>query len=69
VIPLLGVVFTLYLWTSLTSLTFQIGLAWLAVGFLWLLYLTRGFRRRPPELHVEEDDEAPTAAEPAGARA
>ena len=65
VIPLLGVLFTLYLWTSLTGLTFTIGLGWLTIGFLYLLYLTRGFSRKPPDLYVEEDDE-PAAA---GARA
>ena len=65
VIPLFGVLFTLYLWTSLTGLTFMIGLGWLTVGFLYLLYLTRGFTRKPPELYVEEDDEPATV----GARA
>ena len=65
VIPLFGVLFTLYLWTSLTGLTFMIGLGWLTVGFLYLLYLTRGFSRKPPELYVEEDDEPATV----GARA
>jgi amino acid transporter len=68
-IPLFGVGFTLYLWTSLTSLTFQIGLGWVAVGVLWLAYLTRGFRHKPPELHVEEDDEAESRADPVAARA
>jgi putrescine importer len=57
-IPFLGVLFTLYLWTKLSGFTFRIGLGWLAVGLVWLLYLTRGFRRKPPELYVgDEDDE------------
>ena len=64
-IPLCGVLFTLYLWTSLTALTFQVGLAWLAVGFAYLLYLTRGFTRKPPALRMEEDDAAERPAEPA----
>jgi putrescine importer len=67
VIPLLGVLFTLYLWTSLTALTFQVGLSWLAVGFVYLLYLTRLFTRKPPELQMEEDDEV--EAKPVAARA
>src|SRR3954454_16919231 len=46
VIPLLGFAFTIYLWTQLSKLTFQIGLGWLAAGFVYLVYLTRGFRRR-----------------------
>jgi amino acid transporter len=63
-IPFLGVLFTLYLWTKLTGFTFRIGLGWLAVGFAYLLFLTRMFRRRPPELQLGEEDEA----ELAGAR-
>jgi putrescine importer len=66
VIPLLGVGFTLYLWTQLSGLTFQIGVSWLAVGFVYLLVLTRMFRRRPPEMYTgDEQDEADTAPKPA----
>jgi putrescine importer len=58
-LPFLGFAFTLYLWTQLTRLTFEIGLGWVAVGLLYLLYLTRLFRRQPPEMYTgdEEDDE------------
>jgi amino acid transporter len=56
VLPFLGVAFTIYLWTSLTGFTFRIGLSWLAVGFVYLLVLTRMFRRRPPALYTAEDD-------------
>ena len=57
VIPLLGFAFTIYLWTQLSKLTFQIGLGWLAAGFVYLVYLTRGFRRRPPEMYAGEEEE------------
>jgi putrescine importer len=58
-LPFVGFAFTLYLWTQLTRLTFEIGLSWVAVGFLCLLYLTRMFRRRPPAMYSgdEEGDE------------
>jgi amino acid transporter len=56
-IPFLGFAFTIYLWTQLSSLTFKIGLAWVAAGLLWLVYLTRGFRRPPPELYAGEQAE------------
>jgi putrescine importer len=63
VIPALGVVFTLYLWTQLSALTFKIGLGWLAVGFVYLLVLTRMFRRQPPAMYTgEEDDAVPATA-------
>jgi putrescine importer len=69
VIPLLGFAFTIYLWTQLSKLTFQIGLGWLAAGFVYLVYLTRGFRRRPPEMYSGEEEEELGAAPAEGARA
>ena len=47
-LPLIGVVLTLWLWTSLSGLALVIGLCWLAVGFIWLLAVTRGFQRPTP---------------------
>jgi amino acid transporter len=67
VIPFLGFAFMIYLWTQLSRLTFEIGLAWLAAGLLYLLYLTRGFRRPPPEMYSGEEEEL--GAAPAGAAA
>lgn len=58
VLPALGVVFTLYLWTSLSGTTFTVGLSWLAIGFAYLLYLTRGLRREPPAMAMSEAPEA-----------
>ncbi|MQA82425.1 MAG: amino acid permease [Streptosporangiales bacterium] len=61
VLPGIGVLLTLWLWTSLSGTTFVVGLAWTAVGFVYLVGLTRMFRRRPPELRLDEaaiaDDE------------
>lgn len=54
VLPLIGFVLTVWLWTSLSWLTLKVGLIWLAVGFLWLLWVTRGFRRPTPVLAIEE---------------
>jgi putrescine importer len=63
VLPFLGFAFTIYLWTKLTGLAFEIGLSWLGLGFVYLLFLTRMFRRRPPALYTgEEDDSAPAYA-------
>src|SRR3954447_12727463 len=63
VLPVLGFAFTLYLWTQLSELTFEIGLGWLAVGFVYLLVLTRGFRKAPPAMYTgEEEDEVTTTA-------
>jgi|SRR4051794_22092917 len=62
IVPFLGFAFTIYLWTQLSSLTFKIGLSWLVVGFVYLLALTRGFRKAPPDMYTgEEEDELDTA--------
>ncbi len=57
VLPGLGFALTAWLWFSLSPLALTVGLVWIGVGLVWLAVLTRGFRRRPPE--VEFDDEAP----------
>ena len=53
-VPAIGVVLTLWLWTSLSGTTFVVGLTWVAVGFVYLVGLTRFFTRRPPELWLDE---------------
>jgi len=53
IFPLIGLILTVWLWTSLSGLTLLIGLCWLATGFLWLLGVTRGFRRPTPVLDLE----------------
>ena len=52
IFPLIGLILTVWLWTSLSGLTLVIGLCWLAIGFLWLLGVTRGFRRPTPVLDL-----------------
>lgn len=56
VVPGIGVLLTLWLWTSLSGMTFVVGLSWVGVGFVYLLGLTRFFTRRPPELRLEEHE-------------
>jgi amino acid transporter len=54
VLPLIGFLLTLWLWTNLSGLALEVGLIWLAIGLLWLLGVTRGFRRPTPVLAMEE---------------
>lgn len=54
VLPLIGFGLTAWLWTSLSPVALKVGLIWLAIGFAWLLYMTRGFRRPTPVLDIEE---------------
>ncbi|HEX3284398.1 MAG TPA: amino acid permease [Mycobacterium sp.] len=54
VLPVIGFLLTVWLWTSLSGLALTIGLIWLGLGFLWLLVVTRGFRRPTPVLDMQE---------------
>ncbi|WP_441960584.1 APC family permease [Mycolicibacterium houstonense] len=54
VLPLIGFLLTVWLWTSLSGVTLIIGLAWLAAGFVWLAGVTRGFQRPTPVLDLKE---------------
>jgi amino acid transporter len=54
--PLLGAAVDVYLVTNLDSRAQKVGLIWLAIGFVWLLVLTRGFTRPTPEMAMEESE-------------
>ena len=54
IVPSVGVVLTLWLWTSLSPRALIVGLIWLGVGFVYLLLLTHGFRRSTPMLDLTE---------------
>jgi amino acid transporter len=59
VIPFLGFAFTIYLWTKLSGVAFEVGLLWLAAGFIYLLVLTRGFQKPPPAMYTGEEEDVP----------
>jgi amino acid transporter len=54
VLPLIGFGLTVWLWTSLSGFALKVGLIWFGLGFLWLLFVTRGFQRPTPVLEMEE---------------
>jgi amino acid transporter len=54
-IPLVGFGVTVWLWFQLTWPTFRIGLPWVAVGFVVLLIVTRGFQRKPPAMYTGDE--------------
>ncbi|QXI25627.1 APC family permease [Pseudomonas vanderleydeniana] len=54
VIPGLGFLSTLWLWTSLSSLSLDIGLGWMGLGVLWLFGMTRAFRVKLPDLQMAD---------------
>lgn len=58
--PLIGLVLTLWLWTSLESMTWIIGGIWFAIGLVILLVKTRGFRKPVPRMDFSEGPETTT---------
>ncbi len=53
-LPIIGFVMSVWLWTSLERDAMIVGLVWLAIGFSYLLVLTKGLRQAPPS--VSHDD-------------
>ncbi len=54
VLPAIGAVVDIYLIFNLDQLAQIVGGCWAATGFIYLLVLTRGFRRPTPDLNVED---------------
>ncbi len=54
VCPLIGLVADLWLMISLDHLAIILGVSWLALGCVYLLVLTGGLRRQPPEMDFQE---------------
>jgi amino acid transporter len=62
VAPIIGAGFDIWLLTQLDGAAHLLGLIWLGLGIIYLTFLTKGFRRPPPEVDFSEDTElAPTA--------
>lgn len=54
VFPAIGLAADLWLMVSLDHLAIYLGLVWLAVGLVYLGFLTRGFSQQPPEMDFQE---------------
>lgn len=53
-LPAIGFFLSLWLWTSLDATAMIVGLVWLAVGFIYLTYLTKGFTKVLPSIDHKE---------------
>lgn len=53
-IPALGAIADLWLLVSLDGHAIKLGLGWLAIGVVYLAYLTKGFKQEPPEMDFSE---------------
>lgn len=54
IMPLLGAGSVVILWINLEINSLIMGLTWFAIGFVYLLYLTKAFRSAPPQYKAEE---------------
>ncbi|MGG1481248.1 APC family permease [Bacillus smithii] len=52
--PLIGAASVAVLWVNLESSSFIMGLVWAAIGFCYLLYITKFFRSAPPQMEMDE---------------
>lgn len=70
IIPVIGAIVTAYLLTKLDLTAILLGLSWLALGVIVLALVTKGFRRLPPELTMEDAESADAThqTEPSPAR-
>ncbi|WP_020500575.1 APC family permease [Sciscionella marina] len=57
IFPSIGLAGVVWLMTSLDSHALKLGAIWLLVGIGWLTYLTKLFRREPPEIRLDEADQ------------
>jgi putrescine importer len=53
-LPLIGMLADLWLMANLDRMAIMLGLSWLAIGVIYLVKLTGGFRRQPPEMDFSE---------------
>ena len=49
-LPAIGAVIDIFLLTQLDSKALILGLSWLGIGIVYLLVLTRGLTKEPPEM-------------------
>ncbi|OPA92847.1 amino acid permease [Pseudomonas fluorescens] len=54
VFPTIGLLADLWLMISLDHLAIYLGVVWLAIGLVYLGFLTRGFSKQPPEMDFQE---------------
>jgi len=63
VIPLAGAAITVLFLAKLDIHSILLGGTWLILGFIYLLYLTKMFTQRPPELNLEAAEQADSPAD------
>lgn len=58
IMPLIGAAFDMWLLINLDKHALILGSIWALIGFVYLLFLTKMFRKSPPEMAIDDIDEA-----------
>lgn len=53
IIPILGFISVFLMWLEVGDTTLKVGLAWAAIGFIWLGIKTSGFKKPVPQYHED----------------
>jgi len=56
IIPSIGIILCLWLWTSLSQHAFMLGFSWIIIGTIYLAYLTKMFKEQPPVLTFDTEE-------------
>jgi amino acid transporter len=54
IFPLLGALADFYLLIHLDKAALILGCSWAVIGFIYLIYLTKGFKVAPPDMSIDE---------------
>ncbi|OIK16220.1 hypothetical protein BIV60_05440 [Bacillus sp. MUM 116] len=57
IFPLIGAGFIIWLWSYLDIHALILGISWMAIGFVYLLFLTKFFRQRLRKLHFDDSND------------
>ena len=69
VAPGVGFLINAYLWANLAPLAMTVGIVWTLIGVVYLVWITRGFRRPPPEVAFDEVHATPQREAESGLQA
>ncbi len=56
--PLIGLLFIVYLWSNLDLFSIIFGGVWAIIGFIYLAFSTKFFKKEPPKIDFDELDNA-----------
>jgi putrescine importer len=66
VLPVLGAAVDIYLLTQLSPTAITIGCIWIGMGTVYLVFLTKGFRKEPPEMRLQGREDEQSEAQHSG---